>query len=1150
MTVIEKPGFCTLCRSRCGTINVVDGDALIAVKPDLAHPTGKAICMKGKAAPELVHSPHRLLYPQRRTNPKGAEDPGWVRITWDEALDEIASRLLTIREESGAEAVAFATATPSGTSLSDSIDWIDRLINHFGSPNTISSTEVCNWHRDHAHRFTFGCDMPPADYAYSDLILLWGHNPTHTWLSQSHAIAAGRARGARMIVVDPRPTALAKEADVWLQVRPGTDAAVAMGLINLLIRNDGFDQRFVREWTNAPMLVRSDTGLMLREQDVWPRAEKNRLVVWHQHEARPRPFDADTGPCSVADDYALRATVDLEIDGGVTVSCSTAFELLAVASAAYDEHIVEKTTGVPVAQLRAAATLLGQSRRIGYHSWTGLAQHTNATQAERATAVLYALTGSFDVVGGNRVRSGPPSNKVGARDALPLSQRVKTLGLDDRPIGPPAIGRISARDAYRAMLEGAPYKLRALFGFGTNLLVSLADTALATQALGALEFHVHCDLFETPTMRFADIVLPVNTSWEREGLRIGFDIDDAAEGHIQLRQRMVSPRGESWSDTDIVFALASRMGLKEQFFDGDIEAGWNHMLAPTALSTSDLRLHPGGLSYGLPQREKKYARQAAHESGQRVKGFGTESGRVELYSELLLRHGQPPLPEHVEPAESPLDASRTRSGRFPYVLSSVKNGYYCHSQMRSLSSLRKRAPLPIVEISPTTAQRHDLTEGDWARINTRMGSARFVVRITPTLADSVVMAEYGWWQGCDDLGLGASNAIDVSSGAGSNFNMLVSADERDPVSGSVAHRSFLCDIERDALTAQRQRRWSGYRSFTIAALTPECGDVMRIEFTPTDGAALPDYLPGQHIIIRLRVADGSTVTRAYSLTGACAVDGRNHFAIAVRHQRSDAHEGIVSSHFHGVAQLGDHVEIGFPSGNFTMPGRTTLPIVMAAAGIGITPFMSLLASLETTDEQTELVLIYANRNSTTHAFKRELAAYKERHPNFRVVNHYTRPTPENIRSGNFDSTERLTAAAVSDDLIRKRARVYLCGPTSMMEEMTAGLRARGMPAADIFSEVFRSPARHVPDSSKNFLVTFLKSASGSKTWTAADGTLLAFGEKLGVQLSSGCRVGQCESCAVKIVSGKARHLHGAEPEDPNTCLLCQAVPTEDMVIDA
>jgi anaerobic selenocysteine-containing dehydrogenase len=266
---------------------------LVSVRPDTSHPTGKALCMKGKAAPEIVHSPHRKHFPMRRTTPKGSADPGWERISWEEALSETAAKLGAIRAEHGAEAVVFGVTTPSGTPLSDSIDWIERFVRTFGSPNICYATEICNWHKDFAHAFTFGCGMPPADYENADTILLWGHNPANTWLAQATAVGQGRSKGAKMVVVDPRPTMLAKQADVWLPVRPGTDAALALGLIKVLIDHDLFDDHFVRAWTNAPLLVRSDTGLFLQEQSIWPDAEQDRYMVWDEQSKAPVPYEAD-----------------------------------------------------------------------------------------------------------------------------------------------------------------------------------------------------------------------------------------------------------------------------------------------------------------------------------------------------------------------------------------------------------------------------------------------------------------------------------------------------------------------------------------------------------------------------------------------------------------------------------------------------------------------------------------------------------------------------------------------------------------------------------------------------------------------------------------------------------------------------------------
>ncbi|MGT2431551.1 molybdopterin-dependent oxidoreductase [Cupriavidus basilensis] len=308
MTKEDKRGYCTLCRSRCGTVNVVANDALIEVRPDTSHPTGKAMCMKGKSAPELVHSADRLLYPMRRTNPKTDADPGWQRISWDEALSEVARRMLQARHDGGAESVAFAVTTPSGTPLSDSIDWIERFIRLFGSPNTCYATEICNWHKDYAHAFTFGCGMPTADYRNANLIVLWGHNPTNTWLAQAEAIGAGRAAGAKLLVVDPRETALAGQADQWLRVRPGTDAVLAMAIANLLIEANAFDLAFVRQWTNGPLLVRNDNGRLLRGRDVG-LADGEACLVWDACAGQVRPSSALAG--RDFEQVALRGTFEV-----------------------------------------------------------------------------------------------------------------------------------------------------------------------------------------------------------------------------------------------------------------------------------------------------------------------------------------------------------------------------------------------------------------------------------------------------------------------------------------------------------------------------------------------------------------------------------------------------------------------------------------------------------------------------------------------------------------------------------------------------------------------------------------------------------------------------------------------------------------------
>src|SRR5688500_696574 len=122
-TADQRATFCPMCVSRCGATATVVDDRLVAIGPDPDHPTGRAVCVKGKSAPHILEHPDRLLQPLRRTNPKGAPDPGWETISWDEALHTIAANLAQIADESGPEAVVFGSASPSTSALSDSVDW-------------------------------------------------------------------------------------------------------------------------------------------------------------------------------------------------------------------------------------------------------------------------------------------------------------------------------------------------------------------------------------------------------------------------------------------------------------------------------------------------------------------------------------------------------------------------------------------------------------------------------------------------------------------------------------------------------------------------------------------------------------------------------------------------------------------------------------------------------------------------------------------------------------------------------------------------------------------------------------------------------------------------------------------------------------------
>jgi len=779
------PGFCALCRSRCGCITVVRDGRVAAVEPNPSHPTGAALCAKGRAAPEFVHDRKRLLHPLRRTRPKTATDPGWERISWEEALAETSRALSRIASEFGPEAVSFAVSSPSATALSDALPWIERLQRALGTPNDCYSTEICNWHKDHAHAYTFGAGISSPDFENTGCMLYWGYNPSTSWLTQATGALAARSRGAKLVVVDPRRAGLAVKADQWLRVRPGSDGALALGIAGVMIAEGWYDEAFIRRWSNGPLLVRLDTGRFLRADDLSSDG-RDAYVAWDAARDKPVLYNAAAGAYDGAvDDLALFGTVPVHTDTGRVV-CRPAFALYAELCASYPPEKVQETTWIPAAQVRETARLLYAHRPISYYVYTGVGQHTNATQTDRAIALLYALTGSYDVPGGNVRFARVPINDVSGEELLTDEQRAKALGLTERPLGPARDCWITSDDLYRSVLEGKPYAVKGLLAFGANLVMTHAEPNRARAALQSLDFYVQIDVFLNPTAQFADIVLPACTAWEREGLRVGFEGSQAAQELVQLRRPVVAPAGESRSDQWIVFELAERLGLAEHFWHGDIDAAYRYMLAPSGVSLETLRTHPEGVHVPLETRYRKYA--SGDADGGR--GFRTPTGKIEVYSELFNRHGYAPLPEFVEPRMGPVHRSDL-AVRYPLVLTSAKTPQFCHSQHRGIPHLRRARSWPAVEIHPKTASARGIGEGDWVAIETPAGRIQAQAHLSKALDPRVVAAEHGWWQACPELGLPGYNPYGPD---GANFNLLIGNDAIDPISGSVPHRSYLCEV--------------------------------------------------------------------------------------------------------------------------------------------------------------------------------------------------------------------------------------------------------------------------------------------------------------------------------------------------------------------
>jgi anaerobic selenocysteine-containing dehydrogenase len=789
------PGYCGLCIARCGAVATVQDGRFTRLDPDPSHPTGQALCAKGRASPELVYHQERLTHPLRRTRPKGDPDPGWERISWDEALDMTAAAMRRIAERGGPQGVAFGVSSPSTSAIADSDGFIRRLMNAFGTPNSCSHIEVCGWGRGFATRYTFGIGSVAlgggngamADIANSGCLILWGYNPSASRLTHATAAVAGLKRGMRLIVVDPRHAGLASKADVWMRVRPGSDGALALGLANLMIQRGWYDRDFIRLWSNGPLLVRNDTGRLLTESDLTPNGHGRHYFAWDTAAARLVPYDATTGRYD-----GDTASIALEGEQRVAtphgdVVCRPAFQLYAEMCRRYSSEAVEEICWIPRAQLEEAARLIWHARPVSYYAWSGHEQHANVTQTARAMSLLYALTGCFDAPGGNVLLPAPASAAITGEDLPAALHLVPTIGFKERPLGPARWNRANSGDLYRAILDADPYPVRGLIGFGSNLLLSHVDGGLGRRALAALEFYAQADLFMTPTAELADVVLPVASAFEREALKIGFEISADAQSLIQFRHAVVPPPGEARPDTDIVFDLACRLGLGAQFWDGDIEAAYRHQLGPSGITLEQLRAAPGGLRVPLRTRHAKYAEPDAN--GDPL-GFATPSRKVELYSETFLDHGYPPLPDFEEPQIGPI-ARPDLAARFPLVLTNAKPTLFCQSQHRALPSLRKHALHPEVQLHPDAARVRMIANGDWVSIETPEGSVRARARLNQDLDPRVVIGEHGWWQACAEIG---APGYDPFGPDGANLNLIISRAALDPVSGTPSVRAYLCEI--------------------------------------------------------------------------------------------------------------------------------------------------------------------------------------------------------------------------------------------------------------------------------------------------------------------------------------------------------------------
>lgn len=656
--------ICSLCNSMCSiTVNLKDG------KLDSVAGDGGPICRKGRALREIFYAPDRLLYPLKRNGDR------FDRISWDEALNIIAQKLTDIKNKYGPQALAVHVGLP--ITLNNIKDYINRFCSLYGTPNLASTSSQCFVVRVIGNALTYGALAIP-DFENTNCIMVWGCNPANSNLSNMTALNKALKKGAKLIVVDPRETGIARRADIFLQHKPAANRWLALAILKYIIDQELYDKDFVDKWT-------------------------------------------------------------------------VGFDKLKASLAALDFSDIEQRTGIPETMVAETARLYATNGPACVVQGNGLEHHIDAVQIVRAISIIQAICGNLDVPGGATL---PTACNLASLDLKNEKPEAAPVGASQFPVfygfRTEAQGNLFAD----AILEDKPYPIRGMIVNGGNPALTYPDAQKVTKALDKLEFLVVMDLFLNETARYADIVLPAATFLERDAI-----IDQRNRyplSRLKLIPAVLPAQGESWADLKFWFELAKRMGYSEHFPWEDLREAMAPRMKPLGITVQQLEENFEGVPY-TPIEPRKYEQN----------GFATRSGKVEIYSERLEKLGYQPLPAYEAKLPAPDDNTVLLS-------TGARTREYVHSQFHNIPSLRKTNPEPFAEMSPTTAEKLGLTDGEKVKVATKTGSILIKTRINREILPGVVYIPHGW--------------------AEYNTNILADNQTLDPISGFPVLRSLPCQI--------------------------------------------------------------------------------------------------------------------------------------------------------------------------------------------------------------------------------------------------------------------------------------------------------------------------------------------------------------------
>jgi anaerobic dimethyl sulfoxide reductase subunit A len=655
-------------------------------------------CVRGFGQLERVNHPDRLLHPMRRVGPRGSGR--FERIGWDEALDEVAAELRRVRDTYGPAAVLDCSRTGSLSMLHSGRLNVQRLLHMFGGctelwTNLSAEAEVF------AVRHTYGGEYKssgrePTDYVNSRLIVMWGWSPGDGTFGTGtfQYLKLAKKHGVRIVCVDPRRTRSSWEL---------ADEHV-----------------FIRPSTDTAALIAM--AFVIASEGLQDQAFLDRHVLG---------FEEATLPPGAPAGSSYRSYL-FGLSDGVRKTPEWAAEI----------------TGVPAATLRRLAVALATEKPSALHCGYAPGRTYQGEQFHRAAYALAAMTGSVGVSGGNTGVSNGATGRSG----------IKSLPIGPNPTGARVASSLLADLLARGRAGGYPADIKLVYSAAGDLFNQCPNVNKTLEAVAKLEFIVAHEHFITPTARYADIVLPATTFWERNDLHTPW----AGAGHyVIFMQQAIAPVGECRNDLDICADLARRLGIAG--YNDRTEEAWLRELSAGVIDDFDTFRAQGLARLPAPEDAVAFARQVRDGLP-----FATPSGKIEIYSTTLAADPDPYGLGRIPPI--PTWTPDTPAPRHPLRLLTPKSRARTHS-IHGNQPILARADRDDVWIHPTDAAARGIADGQRVRVFNDRGVTVLPARVTDRIAPGVVSIKEGAWftagaDGVDTRGCANVLTADRASPAG------------------------------------------------------------------------------------------------------------------------------------------------------------------------------------------------------------------------------------------------------------------------------------------------------------------------------------------------------------------------------------------------